>query len=96
LTLTFIVDRGNAHPTALRGDGGLPDNASSEVSAASGPVGRGPLPGRLVRRLATLLFAPLRSSRRGLPPQDDYLRRDIGLPELVELPQYWDFTRSDR
>jgi len=30
-----------------------------------------------------------------LPPQDDYLRRDIGLPELEELPQYWDFTRFD-
>jgi len=52
--------------------------------------------GRLFRGLAALLFAPLRPSRRGLPPQDDYLRRDIGLPELVELPQYWDFTRSDR
>jgi len=96
LTLTFTVDRGNAHPTALRGDGGLPDNASSEVSAASRPVGRDPLLGGLFRRLAALLFAPLRPSRRGLPPQDDYLRRDIGLPELVELPQYWDFTRSDR
>jgi len=52
--------------------------------------------GRLFRQLAALLFAPWRSSRRGLPPQDDYLRRDMGLPELVELPQYWDFTRSDR
>ncbi|TRC74853.1 hypothetical protein FJV80_28380 [Mesorhizobium sp. WSM4310] len=96
MTLTFTVDRGNAHPTALGGDGGLPDNASSEVSAASRPVARGPLRGRLLRGLAALLFAPLRSRRRRLPPQDDYLRRDIGLPELVELPQYWDFTRSDR
>jgi hypothetical protein len=42
-----------------------------------------------------LLFAPLRKSRRRLPPQDDYLRRDIGLPDLEELPQYWDFTRYD-
>ncbi|RNJ44339.1 hypothetical protein B5V01_30210 [Mesorhizobium erdmanii] len=96
MTLTFTVDHGNAHPTALRGDGGLPDHSSGEVLAASRPVGRGPLLGRLFRGLAALLFAPLRSSRRRLPPQDDYLRRDIGLPELVELPQYWDFTRSDR
>ena len=63
--------------------------------AGSRPVGRGPLPGRILRRLASLLFAPLRKSRRRLPPQDDYLRRDIGLPELEELPQYWDFTRYD-
>ncbi|BAV49025.1 Uncharacterized protein MLTONO_4122 [Mesorhizobium loti] len=56
---------------------------------------RGPLLGRILRRLASLLFAPLRKRRRRLPPQDDYLRRDIGLPELEELPNYWDFTRYD-
>ncbi|ESY76717.1 hypothetical protein X740_27390 [Mesorhizobium sp. LNHC221B00] len=44
-----------------------------------------------------MLLPPLRPRRRRLPPQGDYLRRDIGLPELVEqLPQYWDFTRSNR
>ncbi|QND57684.1 hypothetical protein [Mesorhizobium huakuii] len=93
MTLTFIVDPDNDHPTALRGDGRLPDNASSAVLAGSRPVGRGPLLGRILRRLASLLFAPLRKNRRRLPPQDDYLRRDIGLPELEELPHYWDFTR---
>ncbi|UVK55951.1 hypothetical protein DBIPINDM_002525 [Mesorhizobium sp. AR02] len=95
MTLTFIVDPDNDHPTALRGDGSLPDEPFNEVLAASRPVRRGPLLGRFFRGLATLLFAPLRKSRRRLPPQDDYLRRDIGLPELVELPQYWDFTRSN-
>ncbi|AEH85342.1 hypothetical protein [Mesorhizobium opportunistum] len=96
MTLTFTVDADNEHPTALRGYGGLPDHASSEVGAASRPVGRGPLLGRVLRRLASLLLPPLRPRRRRLPPQGDYLRRDIGLPELVELPQYWDFTRFDR
>jgi hypothetical protein len=95
LTLTFTVDPENDHPTAFRGDGGLPHEPFSEVLAASRPVGRGPLLGRVVRRLASLLFAPLRKDRRRLPPQDDYLRRDIGLPDLEELPQYWDFTRSN-
>jgi hypothetical protein len=33
--------------------------------------------------------------RRRLPPEDDYLRRDIGLPEHEGLPHYWDFTRYD-
>jgi hypothetical protein len=93
LTLTFTVDPDNDHPAALRGDGRLPDSASSAVLAGSRPVGRGPLLGRILRRLASLLFAPLRKRRRRLPPQDDYLRRDIGLPELEELPNYWDFTR---
>lgn len=95
MTLTFTVDPDHDHPAALRSGGGLPDNASSEVLAGSRPVGRGPLLGRILRRLASLLFAPLRKNRRRLPPQDDYLRRDIGLPELEELPQYWDFTRFD-
>ena len=95
MTLTFTVDPDNDHPTALRSGGGLPDNSLSAVLAGSRPVGRGPLLGRILRRLASLLFAPLRKSRRRLPPQDDYLRRDIGLPELEELPHYWDFTRYD-
>jgi len=69
----------------------MPDEAPGEVLADSRPVGRRPLLGRL----ASLLLAPLRKGRRRLPPQDDYLRRDIGLPELEELPRYWDFTRSD-
>lgn len=96
MTLTFIFDPLHEHQTVLRGDGGLSDDPSSEVLAASRPVGRGPLLGRVLRRIASLLFASLRESRRRLPPQDDYLRRDIGLPELEELPQYWDFTRSGR
>lgn len=95
MTLTFTVDPDNDHAIALRSGGGLPDNSLSEVLAGSRPVGRGLLLGRILRRLASLLFAPLRKGRRRLPPQDDYLRRDIGLPELEELPQYWDFTRFD-
>ena len=95
MTLTFTVDPDNDHPAALRGDGRLPAEPFGEVLAGSRPVRRGPLLGRILRRLASLLFAPLRPSRRGLPPQDDYLRRDIGLPELEELPNYWDFTRYD-
>jgi hypothetical protein len=33
--------------------------------------------------------------RHFVPPDDDHLRRDIGLPYRDELPQYWDFTRID-
>ncbi|SDA50922.1 hypothetical protein SAMN02927914_00953 [Mesorhizobium qingshengii] len=96
MTLTFIVDALHDHQTVLGGDGGFSDDPSSEVLAASRPVGRGPLLGRVLRRIASVLFPSLRKSRRRLPPQDDYLRRDVGLPELEELPQYWDFTRSGR
>ncbi|MBZ9890204.1 hypothetical protein LB559_19960 [Mesorhizobium sp. BR1-1-3] len=93
MTLTFTVDPIDEYQTALRGDGSVPDESFSGPSAASRPIGRDPLPGRAFWRLASLLFAPLRKSRRRLPPQDDYLRRDIGLPELEGLPHYWDFTR---
>ncbi|KRB20646.1 hypothetical protein EB815_04560 [Mesorhizobium loti] len=95
MTLTFIVDPSDGCQTALRAGGDMPDEAPGEVLADSRPVGRRPLLGRLPWRLASLLLAPLRKGRRRLPPQDDYLRRDIGLPELEELPRYWDFTRSD-
>ncbi|OBQ63286.1 hypothetical protein [Mesorhizobium erdmanii] len=95
MTLTFIVDPLHEHQTVPGGDGDLSDDPASEVLAASRPVGRGPLLGWVLRRIASLQFAPLRKSRRRLPPQDDYLRRDIGLPDLEELPQYWDFTRYD-
>ncbi|TGQ74501.1 hypothetical protein EN829_007010 [Mesorhizobium sp. M00.F.Ca.ET.186.01.1.1] len=94
MTPTFTVDADNDHATALRRGGGLADNAPGAVLAGSRPVGRGPLLGGILRRLASLPFTPLRKGRRRLPPQDDYLRRDIGLPELEELPQYWDFTRN--
>jgi hypothetical protein len=44
-----------------------------------------------MRRVLSVLFSPLRNRRRRLPPQDDYLRRDIGLNER-ELPrEYWEY-----
>lgn len=52
------------------------------------------LPGRLWR-IASALHTHL-SGRRRLPPDDDHLRRDIGLPER-ETPRDWrDYDRWDR
>jgi len=52
------------------------------------------LPG-LLWRVAAALRSQLLGKRRRLPPENGHLRRDIGLPELEELPQYWDFTRPN-
>ncbi|MDG4879162.1 hypothetical protein P9273_29210 [Mesorhizobium sp. WSM4935] len=42
-----------------------------------------------MRRALSALLSPLRNRRRLLPPQDDYLRRDIGLEERPS--EYWDY-----
>jgi hypothetical protein len=44
-----------------------------------------------MQRALLALLSPLRNRRRFLPPQDDYLRRDIGLHGR-ELPrEYWEY-----
>ncbi|MEW6632207.1 MAG: hypothetical protein AB1440_15145 [Pseudomonadota bacterium] len=37
------------------------------------------------------LFAPMYNRRRLLPPQDDYLRRDIGLHDREMPRNYWEY-----
>ncbi|WP_201411921.1 hypothetical protein [Mesorhizobium sp. J8] len=44
-----------------------------------------------MRRALSALLSPLRNRRRLLPPQDDYLRRDIGLSERENPREYWDY-----
>jgi hypothetical protein len=44
-----------------------------------------------MRRVVAALFSPLRNRRRRLPPQDDYLRRDIGLHEREIPREYWEY-----
>ncbi|WP_181183722.1 MULTISPECIES: hypothetical protein [unclassified Mesorhizobium] len=49
-----------------------------------------------MRRAVAALFSSLRNRRRLLPPQDDYLKRDIGLAER-ELPrEYWEYWWHQR
>jgi len=52
------------------------------------------LPGRLWR-IASALPTKLPGGRL-LPPEDDYLRRDIGLPERQTPPDWRDYDRWDR
>ncbi|MER8733704.1 hypothetical protein [Mesorhizobium sp. M0296] len=50
----------------------------------------GSLLGRLWR-IAAALPSRLLGRRRRLPPQDDYLRQDIGLPEREQRREYWEY-----
>lgn len=98
MTLTFTADPIDAYQTAFRVNGGLP--AGMPVGGPSPVVGDdgadGPISlSSVLWRIAAALRSQLPRRRRWLPPEDDYLRRDIGLPEREELPHYWDFTRSN-
>jgi hypothetical protein len=101
LTLTFTSDRplgryNDEHQTALRGHGELPHGLPvGETGPVLGKAGRPTtLLGRLWR-VASKLPSHL-SQRRRLPPEGDYLRRDIGLSER-EVPQdYWQYYFWDR
>ena len=98
MTLTFIIDPRDEHQTAIRGEGGLDDGmplgGPAFVLADAGEDGPISL-SSVLWRIAAALRSQLRGKRRRLPPDDDYLRRDIGLAEREELPHYWDFTRLD-
>ena len=80
----------NEHQTALRGDGdllaGLPIGEAAPVvgDQATSLLGR-------LWRFATNLPSHLYGGRRRLPPQDDYLRRDIGLSERDIQREYWQY-----
>ena len=43
------------------------------------------------RRIMSALFLPLFNRRRLLPPQDSYLRRDIGLGDREVPRNYWEY-----
>ncbi|MDX8445770.1 hypothetical protein [Mesorhizobium captivum] len=45
----------------------------------------------VIRRAVSALLSPLRNRRRRLPPQDDYLRRDIGIEEREMPREYWEY-----
>lgn len=94
MTLTFIFDAlsTDAHRLALRDHDGRPGglfdlDATPHLAATDGAHSRR----GVAWRLLSALFSPLRSRRRRLPPQDEHLRRDIGLSER-ELPrEYWEY-----
>ena len=107
MTLTFTVESAidrqipddrqiDEHQTALRGHGELPDGLPV---GATGPVlGQTGRPTSLLGRLwrfATKLPAHLSEGRR-LPPEGDYLRRDIGLTEREVPQEYWQYYFWDR
>ena len=97
MTLTFTSDRAldrynDEHQTALRGHGELPDGLP--VVGTEPVLGKAGLLGRLWR-FATKLPAHL-SERRRLPPEGDYLRRDIGLSEREVPQEYWQYYFWDR
>ena len=49
-----------------------------------------------MRRAVAALFSPLRNRRRLQPPQDDYLKRDIGLEERQMPREYWEYWWHQR
>ncbi|BCM21868.1 hypothetical protein MJ8_56780 [Mesorhizobium sp. J8] len=64
----------------------MPDSESVSAAADKASPRRG-----YMRRALSALLSPLRNRRRLLPPQDDYLRRDIGLSERENPREYWDY-----
>ncbi|WP_258590804.1 hypothetical protein [Mesorhizobium sp. AR07] len=70
----------------------MPAGVAAPAMANSG---RAPsLPGRLWR-IASALPAQLLGKRR-LPPENDHLRHDIGLPERKTRRDWRDYDRWDR
>ena len=101
MTLTFISDPAfgrynDEHQTALRSHGELPEGLP--VGGTEPVLGKTGKPTSVLGRLwrfATKLPAHL-SERRRLPPEGDYLRRDIGLSERDVPPEYWHYHFWDR
>ncbi|TIT33672.1 MAG: hypothetical protein E5W65_20230 [Mesorhizobium sp.] len=87
MTLTFIA---HESPAAQR-NGDMPGMPANDTMPAMGDGRRVWGVSRRLRRIVSALAAHLPGRRR--PPEGDYLRRDVGLPEREELPHYWDFTR---
>ncbi|MER9721161.1 MULTISPECIES: hypothetical protein [unclassified Mesorhizobium] len=101
MTLTFTSDPASGrhddeHQTVLRGHGELPDGLPlGGIGPVLGKTGRPTsVLGRLWR-FASKLPAYL-SERRRLPPEGDYLRRDIGLSEREAPQEYWQYYFLDR
>ncbi|QPC89920.1 hypothetical protein [Mesorhizobium sp. INR15] len=92
MTLTFTVDPTDEHQATLCGAGNLPDGLpNSEPAAVLGDAGATTAMPSRPWRLAAALFSQLLGKRRRLPPQDDHLRRDIGLQEQEPRREYWDY-----
>ena len=91
MTLTFTVDLEpiDERQTALRGDGdllaGLPVGEAAPVVGGQATS----LLGRLWRFAANL--PSHLHGRRRLPPEDDHLRRDVGLSERDIQREYWQY-----
>ncbi|MDX8533825.1 hypothetical protein RFM41_21915 [Mesorhizobium sp. VK25A] len=64
----------------------MPDSESASAAADAASPRRG-----YMRRALSALLSPLRNRRRLQPPQDDYLRRDIGLEEREMPREYWEY-----
>ena len=64
----------------------MPDSESLPAAVDTASPRRG-----YMRRVLSVLLSPLRNRRRLLPPQDDYLRRDIGLNEREYPREYWEY-----
>ena len=91
MTLTFIADPAHERPNdadrIVFVDSGADVVPGSESVPAPADI---PAPRRgLVRRTLSALLSPLRNRRR--PPQDDYLRRDIGFNERQLPREYWEY-----
>jgi hypothetical protein len=97
LTLTSTVESPNdrqfdEHQTALSGNGDLlaglpvgePAPVMGDADQATSLLGR-------LWRFAANLPSHLYGGRRRLPPEDDYLRRDIGLSEHDIQREYWQY-----
>ncbi|TGQ57686.1 hypothetical protein EN836_01915 [Mesorhizobium sp. M1C.F.Ca.ET.193.01.1.1] len=69
----------------------MPDSESASAPADILAPRRG-----VIRRAVSALLSPLRNRRRLLPPQDDYLRRDIGLEEREMPREYWEYWWHQR
>lgn len=96
MTLTFTVDPLDGRQTVPRSNGGMPTGmpAGGPAAVPGAPGANSPISlSNVLWRIAAALRSQLLGRRRRLPPEDDYLRHDIGLPEREELPHYWDFTR---
>ncbi|RWA71709.1 hypothetical protein [Mesorhizobium sp.] len=69
----------------------MPDSESASAPADILAPRRG-----VIQRAVSALLSPLRNRRRLLPPQDDYLRRDIGLEEREMPREYWEYWWHQR
>lgn len=50
-----------------------------------------PLSGNLIRWFIAVIAAIGSERRRGTPPLDNYLRRDIGLPPIERVEEWWEY-----